>query len=151
MTDLKQDATGEVSRCLNDPSGESDNESETCRWGYGLQVNLHPDDAYPGEDIGCRTPGSIRKLWNSAVRYLAARARKLTICRTICGTPTSATRPPLRCNRPPGRTGRPTTTLSGIHPGYLRRLRTDEQSQRDYDRGLATEEPDQPLLRVCLI
>lgn len=40
----RQDATGEVSRRLNDPSGESDNVGETRRWGYDLQVNLHADE-----------------------------------------------------------------------------------------------------------
>ncbi|MPQ84139.1 TonB-dependent receptor [Pseudomonas sp. MAFF 730085] len=40
----QQEASGEVSRRLNDPSGESDNVGETRRWGYDLQVNLHPND-----------------------------------------------------------------------------------------------------------
>lgn len=40
----QQEASGEVSRRLNDPSGESDNVGETRRWGYDLQMNLHPDD-----------------------------------------------------------------------------------------------------------
>lgn len=40
----QQEATGEVSRRLNDPSGESDNVGETRRWGYDLQMNLHPNE-----------------------------------------------------------------------------------------------------------
>ena len=40
----QQEASGEVSRRLNDPSGESDNVGETRRWGYDLQMNLHPDE-----------------------------------------------------------------------------------------------------------
>ncbi|WP_230202276.1 TonB-dependent receptor [Pseudomonas syringae] len=40
----QQDASGEVSRRLNDPSGESDNVGETRRWGYDVQMNLHPDE-----------------------------------------------------------------------------------------------------------
>lgn len=40
----QQEASGEVSRRLNDPSGESDNVGETRRWGYDLQINLHPDE-----------------------------------------------------------------------------------------------------------
>lgn len=40
----QQEATGEVSRRLNDPSGESDNVGETRRWGYDLQVNMHPNE-----------------------------------------------------------------------------------------------------------
>lgn len=40
----QQEASGEVSRRLNDPSGESDNVGETRRWGYDLQMNLHPND-----------------------------------------------------------------------------------------------------------
>ncbi|MBX8590771.1 TonB-dependent receptor [Pseudomonas cichorii] len=40
----QQEASGEVSRRLNDPSGESDNVGETRRWGYDLQVNLHPNE-----------------------------------------------------------------------------------------------------------
>ncbi|UVL43837.1 MULTISPECIES: TonB-dependent receptor [Pseudomonas] len=39
----QQEASGEVSRRLNDPSGESDNVGETRRWGYDLQMNLHPN------------------------------------------------------------------------------------------------------------
>lgn len=40
----RQDATGEVSRRLNDPSGESDNVGETKRWGYDLQMNVRPGE-----------------------------------------------------------------------------------------------------------
>lgn len=40
----QQHASGEVSRRLNAPSGDSDNVGETRRWGYDLQVNLHPDE-----------------------------------------------------------------------------------------------------------
>lgn len=40
----QQEASGEVSRRLNDPSGESDNVGETRRWGYDLQMNLHPNE-----------------------------------------------------------------------------------------------------------
>ncbi|GFM80109.1 TonB-dependent receptor [Pseudomonas cichorii] len=40
----QQEASGEVSRRLNDPSGESDNVGETRRWGYDLQVSLHPNE-----------------------------------------------------------------------------------------------------------
>ncbi|NAT57550.1 TonB-dependent receptor [Pseudomonas syringae pv. actinidifoliorum] len=40
----QQEASGEVSRRLNDPSGESDNVGETRRWGYDVQMNLHPDE-----------------------------------------------------------------------------------------------------------
>lgn len=40
----QQEASGEVSRRLNDPSGASDNVGKTRRWGYDLQVNLHPTD-----------------------------------------------------------------------------------------------------------
>lgn len=40
----RQDATGEVSRRLNDPSGESDNVGETKRWGYDLQMNMRPGE-----------------------------------------------------------------------------------------------------------
>lgn len=39
----QQQASGEFSRRLNDPSGESDNVGKTRRWGYDAQVNLHPD------------------------------------------------------------------------------------------------------------
>lgn len=39
----QQQASGEFSRRLNDPSGDSDNVGKTRRWGYDLQVNLHPD------------------------------------------------------------------------------------------------------------
>jgi iron complex outermembrane receptor protein len=38
----QQQASGEFSRRLNDPSGDSDNVGKTRRWGYDLQVNLHP-------------------------------------------------------------------------------------------------------------
>lgn len=40
----QQEASGEVSRRLNDPSGESDNVGETRRWGYDLQMNLYPNE-----------------------------------------------------------------------------------------------------------
>ncbi len=40
----QQEASGEVSRRLNDPTGASDNVGQTRRWGYDLQVNLHPSD-----------------------------------------------------------------------------------------------------------
>ncbi|GGJ50438.1 TonB-dependent receptor [Pseudomonas avellanae] len=40
----QQEASGEVSRRLNDPSGESDNVGETRRWGYDVQMNLHRDE-----------------------------------------------------------------------------------------------------------
>ncbi|RML46108.1 TonB-dependent receptor [Pseudomonas syringae pv. ribicola] len=40
----QQEASGEVSRRLNDPSGESDNVGETRRWGYDVQMNMHPDE-----------------------------------------------------------------------------------------------------------
>lgn len=40
----QQEASGEVSRRLNDPSGESDNVGETRRWGYDAQLNLHPNE-----------------------------------------------------------------------------------------------------------
>lgn len=40
----QQDASGEVSRRLNDPSGESDNVGETRRWGYDAQLNLRPNE-----------------------------------------------------------------------------------------------------------
>jgi len=40
----QQEASGEVSRRLNDPSGESDNVGETRRWGYDMQMNLHPNE-----------------------------------------------------------------------------------------------------------
>jgi iron complex outermembrane receptor protein len=39
----QQQASGEFSRRLNDPSGDSDNVGKTRRWGYDLQLNLHPD------------------------------------------------------------------------------------------------------------
>lgn len=40
----QQEASGEVSRRLNDPSGESDNVGQTRRWGYDAQMNLHPNE-----------------------------------------------------------------------------------------------------------
>lgn len=40
----QQEASGEVSRRLNDPSGESDSVGETRRWGYDAQLNLHPNE-----------------------------------------------------------------------------------------------------------
>ncbi len=40
----RQEASGEVARRLNDPTGASDNVGQTRRWGYDLQVNLHPSD-----------------------------------------------------------------------------------------------------------
>ena len=40
----QQKASGEVSRRLNDPSGESDNVGQTRRWGYDAQLNLHPNE-----------------------------------------------------------------------------------------------------------
>lgn len=40
----QQEASGEVSRRLNDPSGDSDNVGKTRRWGYDLQLNLHPGE-----------------------------------------------------------------------------------------------------------
>ncbi|MGY4494012.1 TonB-dependent receptor [Pseudomonas sp. TE3610] len=40
----QQTASGEVSRRLNDPTGASDNVGRTRRWGYDLQLNLHPGE-----------------------------------------------------------------------------------------------------------
>lgn len=42
----RQNASGEVSRRLNDPSGDSDNVGQTRRWGYDLQLNAHPDERW---------------------------------------------------------------------------------------------------------
>lgn len=46
VTYWQQEASGEVSHRLNDPSGESDNVDETQRWAYDLQVNLHLTNRY---------------------------------------------------------------------------------------------------------
>ncbi|WP_028241537.1 TonB-dependent receptor [Stutzerimonas azotifigens] len=40
----EQEASDEVRRRLNDPSGESENLGRTRRWGYDAQLNLYPRD-----------------------------------------------------------------------------------------------------------
>ena len=93
----RQDATGEVSRRLNDPSGESDNVGETRRWGYDLQVNLHPDErtevwaSYSWQYSKILEPSSAlpqskgkeidhvpHHLWNTGISYQATQALQLT-------------------------------------------------------------------------
>ncbi|OUS79915.1 TonB-dependent receptor [Pseudomonas putida] len=93
----RQDASGEVSRRLNDPSGESDNVGETRRWGYDLQVNLHPDErtevwmSYSWQYSKTLEPSSAlpsskgqeidhvpHHLWNTGISYQATPALQLT-------------------------------------------------------------------------
>ena len=93
----RQDASGEVSRRLNDPSGESDNVGETRRWGYDLQVNLHPDErtevwaSYSWQYSKILEPSSTlpqskgkeidhvpHHLWNTGISYQATSALQLT-------------------------------------------------------------------------
>ncbi|WP_057413762.1 TonB-dependent receptor, partial [Pseudomonas syringae group genomosp. 3] len=93
----QQEASGEVSRRLNDPSGESDNVGETRRWGYDVQMNLHPDErteiwlAYSWQyskilQPSATLPGSKGReidhiphhLYNAGLRYDATPALQLT-------------------------------------------------------------------------
>ncbi|SBW80078.1 MULTISPECIES: TonB-dependent receptor [Pseudomonas] len=93
----QQEASGEVSRRLNDPSGESDNVGETRRWGYDAQVNLHPDErteiwmAYSWQYSKILQPSATlpnskgqeidhipHHLYNAGVSYKATRALQLT-------------------------------------------------------------------------
>ncbi len=93
----RQDATGEVSRRLNDPSGESDNVGETRRWGYDLQVNLHPNErtemwmSYSWQYSKILEPSSAlpdskgkesdhvpHHLWNTGISYQATPALQLS-------------------------------------------------------------------------
>ena len=93
----QQEASGEVSRRLNDPSGESDNVGETRRWGYDAQLNLHPNDrtdiwmAYAWQYSKILQPSSSlpnskgqeidhipHHLYNAGVSYKATRALQLT-------------------------------------------------------------------------
>ncbi|AIZ33057.1 TonB-dependent receptor [Pseudomonas parafulva] len=92
----RQEASGEVSRRLNDPSGESDNVGETRRWGYDLQMNLHPDErtawwlAYTWQYSRILEPSAAlpasrgqeidhvpHHVWNAGVRYQASPALQL--------------------------------------------------------------------------
>lgn len=93
----QQEATGEVSRRLNDPSGESDNVGETRRWGYDLQVNMHPNErtyfwmAYAWQYSKILQPSATlpdskgqeidhvpHHLYNAGVSYQATPALQLT-------------------------------------------------------------------------
>ncbi|RMN08165.1 putative TonB-dependent receptor [Pseudomonas syringae pv. coriandricola] len=93
----QQEASGEVSRRLNDPSGESDNVGETRRWGYDVQMNLHPDErteiwlAYSWQyskilQPSATLPGSKGReidhiphhLYNAGISYDATPALQLT-------------------------------------------------------------------------
>ena len=93
----QQEASGEVSRRLNDPSGESDNVGETRRWGYDAQLNLHPNErtdiwmAYSWQYSKILQPSSSlpnskgqeidhipHHLYNAGVSYKATRALQLT-------------------------------------------------------------------------
>lgn len=93
----QQEASGEVSRRLNDPSGESDNVGETRRWGYDLQVNLHPNErtemwmAYSWQYSKILQPSATlpnskgqeidhipHHLYNAGIRYDATPALQLT-------------------------------------------------------------------------
>lgn len=93
----QQEASGEVSRRLNDPSGESDNVGETRRWGYDLQMNLHPNDrtemwmAYSWQYSKILQPSATlpnskgqeidhipRHLYNAGISYDATQALQLT-------------------------------------------------------------------------
>ena len=93
----QQEATGEVSRRLNDPSGESDNVGETRRWGYDLQVNMYPNEridfwmAYAWQYSKILQPSATlpdskgqeidhvpHHLYNAGVSYQATPALQLT-------------------------------------------------------------------------
>ena len=93
----QQKASGEVSRRLNDPSGESDNVGQTRRWGYDAQVNLHPNErtdiwmAYAWQYSKILQPSSTlpnskgqeidhipHHLYNAGVSYKATHALQLT-------------------------------------------------------------------------
>ncbi|AHC36647.1 MULTISPECIES: TonB-dependent receptor [unclassified Pseudomonas] len=93
----QQKASGEVSRRLNDPSGESDNVGQTRRWGYDAQVNLHPNErtdlwmAYAWQYSKILQPSSTlpnskgqeidhipHHLYNAGVSYKATPALQLT-------------------------------------------------------------------------
>ncbi|BAQ81434.1 TonB-dependent receptor [Pseudomonas sp. St29] len=93
----QQEASGEVSRRLNDPSGESDNVGETRRWGYDLQMNLSPDDrtniwmAYSWQYSKILQPSATlpnskgqeidhipHHLYNAGIRYAITPALQLT-------------------------------------------------------------------------
>jgi len=93
----QQEASGEVSRRLNDPSGESDNVGETRRWGYDAQLNLRPDDrteiwmAYSWQYSKILQPSATlpdskgreidhipQHLYNAGIRYEATPALQLT-------------------------------------------------------------------------
>jgi iron complex outermembrane receptor protein len=93
----QQEASGEVSRRLNDPSGESDNVGETRRWGYDLQMNVHPNErtdiwmAYSWQYSKILQPSSTlpnskgqeidhipHHLYNAGISYEATPALQLT-------------------------------------------------------------------------
>ncbi|WP_338481101.1 TonB-dependent receptor [Pseudomonas trivialis] len=93
----QQEASGEVSRRLNDPSGESDNVGQTRRWGYDAQLNLHPNErteiwlAYAWQyskilQPSATLPGSKGReidhiphhLYNAGIRYQATPALQLS-------------------------------------------------------------------------
>ncbi len=93
----QQEASGEVSRRLNDPSGESDNVGQTRRWGYDAQLNLHPNArteiwlAYAWQyskilQPSATLPGSKGReidhiphhLYNAGIRYQATPALQLS-------------------------------------------------------------------------
>lgn len=73
MAYWRQDATGEVGRRLNDPSGESDNVGETRRWGYDLQVNLHPNER---TEMWMSYSWQYSKILEPAAHCPTAKARK---------------------------------------------------------------------------
>ncbi len=93
----QQQASGEVSRRLNDPSGESDNVGQTRRWGYDAQLNLRPNErteiwlAYAWQyskilQPSATLPGSKGReidhiphhLYNAGIRYQATPALQLS-------------------------------------------------------------------------
>ena len=93
----QQEASGEVSRRLNDPNGESDNVGETRRWGYDAQLNLHPNDrtdiwmAYAWQYSKILQPSATlpnskgqeidhipHHLYNAGINYKATPALQLT-------------------------------------------------------------------------
>jgi iron complex outermembrane receptor protein len=112
---------GEVSRRLNDPSGESDNVGETRRWGYDAQVNLHPNER---TDIWMAYSWQYSKILQPSA-CPTAKARKSTTSPITCTTPASATRPPA-LQLTAWMNGQTNYYLERENTGHLWRLRPDE-------------------------
>lgn len=90
-----QEASGEVSRRLNDPSGESDNVGETRRWGYDAQVNLHPDER---TEIWMAYSWQYSKILQPSATLPNSKGQEIDHIRITCTTPASATRPRGPCS-----------------------------------------------------